>query len=144
MYEEITKLQARLTRYARKTRLDSACRGAMMLPGATGAGLAATTAAAAGEAVDDDAEEGGDGVDEAAEDAGNAVDDCHDTGADGAEHALDLRRMLEYIRLSEVEVVVRKTYARNDGSHFEGLVVICLSGLVCVYVVSIKRYCSLI
>lgn len=50
----------------------------------------ASSRAAAGEAADDDGEEGGDGVDDASEDTGDTVDDSHDSVADGAEAALDL------------------------------------------------------
>lgn len=49
-----------------------------------------STRAAAGEASDDDGEEGGDGVDDAPEDTGDTVDDGHDSVADGAEAALNL------------------------------------------------------
>ena len=52
--------------------------------------VGASTRAAAGEAADDDAEEGGDGVDDALKDTGNTVDDGHDSVTDGAEAALDL------------------------------------------------------
>ncbi len=50
-----------------------------------------TTAATAGDAGDDDAEEGGDGVDYALKDGSNAVDNSHDAVPDGAEHSLDLK-----------------------------------------------------
>ena len=51
----------------------------------------ATTGAVAGEAADDDVEDGDDAVDNGLEDAGNAVDDGHDGSADGLEDRLDLQ-----------------------------------------------------
>ena len=52
---------------------------------------AATTgaSASAGQAADDDVEEGDNGVDDGLKDSGNGVNDGHDAVADGAEDRLD-------------------------------------------------------
>lgn len=51
---------------------------------------AASTSATAGEAGDDDVEDGDDAVDDGVEDGANSVDDGHEAGADGSEDALNL------------------------------------------------------
>lgn len=48
--------------------------------------------AVAGEAADDDVEDGHDAVEDGFEDVADAVDDGHDAGADGLEDRLDLLR----------------------------------------------------
>jgi len=60
--------------------------------------ITSSSATTAGQAWDDDVEEGCNGANDSLEDSGNAVDDSHDTGANGLEERLD---------------------ARYDGSHFE-------------------------
>ena len=49
-----------------------------------------TTATTAGEAADDDAEEGDDGVDDRLKTSSDGVDNGHDAVSDGAEEVLDL------------------------------------------------------
>jgi hypothetical protein len=53
--------------------------------------LCAPAALAAGEAVDDDGEEGNDGVDDSLNTRGDGVNNRHDAVADGAEDRLDLK-----------------------------------------------------
>jgi hypothetical protein len=53
-------------------------------------GLCAPSGFAASQAVDDDGEEGDDGVDDSLNTRGDGVNDRHDAVADGAEHGLDL------------------------------------------------------
>ena len=55
---------------------------------------ASAAALAAGEAVDDDAEERDNGVDDGLNTCGNGVDNGHDAVADGAEDRLDLLGLL--------------------------------------------------
>jgi hypothetical protein len=54
-------------------------------------GPLSAAAASAGQAGDDDAKEGDDGVDDGLQSGGNGVNDGHDAVADRAEDGLDLR-----------------------------------------------------
>lgn len=53
--------------------------------------------AAAGEAADNDVEEGDDGVDDGFETRGDGINNRHDAVADGPEDGLDLLRWLEWV-----------------------------------------------
>jgi hypothetical protein len=55
------------------------------------AGSTPPASLAAGQARDDDAEEGDDGVDDGLASGGDGVNNRHDAVADGAEDGLDLR-----------------------------------------------------
>lgn len=55
------------------------------------------TTATAGEARDDDVEEGGNGADNGLQDGGNAVNDGHQAGADGLAEGFDLFALLDLL-----------------------------------------------
>lgn len=57
----------------------------------------ATTAVAAGEEGDNDANEGDDAVDDGGQDVADARDDCHDAVADGTEEVLDLYDIVSFL-----------------------------------------------
>lgn len=83
---------------------------------------ARAAAVAAGQAADEDLEEADDAADDGVQDATNAADDGHDARADGAEQACDLRGVLVLgSDLSGGDGMVKRTYARDDGSHFGSL-----------------------
>ena len=65
----------------------------------------ARASTSAGQAADDDVEEGNNGIDNGLEDSGNGVNNCHDAVADGPEDGLD---------------------AGNDGAHVDGCVCLFL------------------
>lgn len=74
---------------------------------------------ATGEARDEDAEEGNDGIDNGLEDSANARDDGHDALSDGAEESGDLEQVLARCT-AEVTMGMRvMAYTRDDGTHFE-------------------------
>jgi hypothetical protein len=76
-------------------------------------------ALAACEAVNDDGEEGDDGVDDGFDTGGDGVDDGHDAVADRAEDGLDL------CSVSRLPLDWRwETYARYYGAHFCDCVVV--------------------
>lgn len=74
------------------------------------------TTLAAGQAGDDDAEEGDDGVDDGVAGGSYGADDGHDAVAYRAEDGLDLECMLARVKSARVE----GTYAGYDGAHFDG------------------------
>lgn len=53
--------------------------------------------ALAGEAADDDIEDGDDAVHDGHDDGTDGVDDSHDTAADGLEHTLDLFTVVSFL-----------------------------------------------
>ena len=85
--------------------------------------LSAATASA-GEAADDDAEEGDDGVDDCLKTSSDGVDNGHDAVSDGAE----LESVLGTVCVGRQ---VRDTYdrldARDDGTHDSGVVLVEVS-----------------
>ncbi len=78
----------------------------------------ATAAGATGEEIDDDAADGDNAVNDGGEDASDAGDDSHDGVANSAEDAGDLR-VCQYGSWRSRRSMRRKTYARDDGTHFE-------------------------
>jgi hypothetical protein len=85
----------------------------------------APAASVAGEESDDGVEDGDDAVDDGHDDSADAVDDCHDGPADGTDAVLDLSREgLVLLAGDGIWVDRSKTYARHDGAHFDGLLLL--------------------
>lgn len=78
----------------------------------------ATAHAVAGQAADDDVEDGDDTVDDGLDNAGNAVDDGHESRADGLEDRLDLLGEA-LARLFRKNGLVMETYAGHNSAHGE-------------------------
>ena len=81
---------------------------------------ASSTAAAAGEAGDDNVKDGNDSVDDGLEDGADAVDDGHEGSADCAEHAGDLDMTSQGdVSLGQEAVLCSqdRTYAGDDSTH---------------------------
>jgi hypothetical protein len=77
-----------------------------------------TASTTAGQARDDDVEEGCDCADDGLQDAGDAVDDCHEAVADCAEERGDLFFLLAF-KADNQKLIVRVAYAGYNGTHFE-------------------------
>ena len=74
----------------------------------SGTSPSAAAAASAGQAGDDDAEQGDDGVDDGLQSGGNGVNDGHDAVADRAEDGLDLRTVSQCTGVTVYGVNVRR------------------------------------
>ena len=77
-----------------------------------------TASTTTGQARDYDVEEGCDCADDGLQDTGDAVDDCHEAVADCAEECGDLFFLLAF-KAENRKLIVRVTYARYNGTHFE-------------------------
>jgi len=88
--------------------------------------VATAATATAGEAGDDDVEDADDAVNDGGQHGPDAVDDGHQAVADGSEDGFKLE--FDEVSGSTSRVCVRVglvlrwgTYARDDGTHFDGI-----------------------
>src|SRR6185436_516686 len=65
-----------------------------------------------------------DGTDDGVQEVTNAVDDGHKASADGLEDALDLWRVSRELLLKMIRM--RRTYARDDGTHVDRCYEVCV------------------
>lgn len=88
---------------------------------------APTSSTAAGEARDDDVEDGNNSVDNGLEDGSDSVDDGHEGSTDGAEDGRDLKSWSERVHMEKCQTI---TYARDDGTH-SGVLTCIYACLLC-------------